>query len=594
MSLREIRVPDIGDFEGVDVIEVLVAPGDVIGKDDSLITLESDKATMEIPAPVAGRVSELKVAVGDRVSQGTPILALETGAADAAQASAGEPASQAGPSGDEVVHGNAAQPPGPDAAPEQHTEVLVIGAGPGGYTAAFRAADLGRQVTLVERYPTLGGVCLNVGCIPSKALLHVAGVIGATETLGAHGVRFAPPDIELDELRGWKDGVVKRLTDGLGRLARQRRIQVIQGEARFESERVSVIETGSGVKRIAFEHAIIAAGSRPARLPALPRDDPRVMDSTAALQLEAIPGRLLIVGGGIIGLEMACVYDALGSKITLAEFTDTLMPGCDRDLVRPLMRRITARYENIFLETRVTGVESHNDGLEVHFEGAAAPPAGRFDRLLVAVGRRPNGKALNAEAAGVSFDAHGFIPVDAQQRSNVAHIYAIGDIAGEPLLAHKATHQGKVAAEAIAGQRAAFDARAVPAVAYTDPEVAWMGLTEAQADRQHIAVDTAIFPWSASGRALGMGREDGLTKLLFDRETGRLLGAGMVGLHAGDLIAETVLALELGADAADLALSIHPHPTLSETIAFAAEIASGTVTDLYAPRKRPTALSPGR
>jgi dihydrolipoamide dehydrogenase len=468
---------------------------------------------------------------------------------------------------------------------ERRTEVLVIGAGPGGYTAAFRAADLGRQVTLVERYPTLGGVCLNVGCIPSKALLHVAGVIDAAETLGAHGVRFGPPTIELDVLRGWKDGVVKRLTDGLGQLARRRRITVIQGVARFASDHSVDIDSADGRQRLAFEQAIIAAGSQAARLQQVPYDDPRVMDSTDGLRLEAIPERLLVIGGGIIGLEMAGVYHALGARITVVELADTLVPGCDSDLVRPLLRRITQRYENIFMNTRVSRVEPREGGLEVYLEGPDAPASDRFDRILVAVGRRPNGHAVNAGAAGVKVNGGGFVPVDIQQRTNVPHIYAIGDIVGEPLLAHKATHQGKVAAEVIAGERVAFDARVIPSVAYTDPEIAWMGLTEEQARSEAVAVRKAVFPWTASGRALGMAREEGFTKLLFDKETGRLAGAGMVGLHAGDLIAETVLALEMGADAADIALSIHPHPTLSETIAFAAEIAEGTVTDLYAPRK---------
>jgi dihydrolipoamide dehydrogenase len=595
MPRKEVLVPDIGDFESVDVIEVLVSPGDEVQKEDSLITLESDKATMEIPSPHAGRVSELKVAVRDKVSQGSLILIMEVDET-AAEESAEETTAPKPEPAEEETHAKkkdtgkggaktSALDTKPDAETGLHTEVLVIGAGPGGYTAAFRAADLGKEVTLVERYPILGGVCLNVGCIPSKALLHVAGIIGATETLSMHGVQFGAPKIELDAVRSWKDDVVKRLTSGLSQLAQRRKVKVIQGVARFEAERVIIIDTDDGQKRMAFEHAIIAAGSQPATLPDMPKGDPRVMDSTDALELQSVPRRLLVIGGGIIGLEMASVYDALGAKITVVELTDMLIPGCDRDLVRVLEKRIKARYENIFLNTRVNKIEPQKSGLKVYFEGPDAPQSDRFDRILVAVGRRPNGKTVDAEAAGVKVDEHGFIPVDAEQRTNVPHIYAIGDIVGEPLLAHKATHQGKVAAEVIAGERVAFDARAIPSVAYTDPEVAWMGLTEDQAVKQDIAVNKATFPWAASGRALGMGRGEGFTKLLFDKESGRLLGAGMVGLHAGDLVAETVLALEINADATDIALSIHPHPTLSETIAFAAEIANGTVTDLYMPRK---------
>jgi dihydrolipoamide dehydrogenase len=590
MPIKEVRVPDIGDFDNVDVIEVLVSPGDDIGKEDSLITLESDKATMEIPSPHAGRVSELKVAVGDKVSRGSPILSMDVGETTTREQPAAPVPSAARAAEEQPEKKSAAKQTGAqpraDAQADRHTEVLVIGAGPGGYTAAFRAADLGKAVTLVERYPTLGGVCLNVGCIPSKALLHVAGVIGAAETLGAHGVHFGVPKIELDALRGWKDSVVRRLTDGLAQLAQRRGVKVIQGVARFTSDRSVEIESAEGQERLTFAHAIIAAGSRAATLPGMPYDDPRVMDSTGALQLTEIPKRLLVIGGGIIGLEMAAVYDALGAKVTVVELTGTLVPGCDRDLVRPLQKRIASRYENIFVNTRVSRAEPQKRGLQVYFEGPGTPASDRFDRVLVAVGRRPNSHAINAEAAGVRVDERGFIAVDTRQRTSVSHIFAIGDIVGEPLLAHKATHQGKVAAEVIAGERVVFDARAIPSVAYTDPEIAWMGLTETQASEQSIAVNKAVFPWTASGRALGMGREEGFTKLLFDQTTGQLLGAGMVGLHAGDLIAETVLALEMGAEAADIALSIHPHPTLSESIALAAEIADGSVTDLYAPRKR--------
>jgi dihydrolipoamide dehydrogenase len=589
MATRDVTVPDIGDFENVDVIEVLVGPGDEVREEDSLVTLESDKATMEIPSPYTGRVQEVRVGPGDKVSQGTAILTMDVSEEEQVRKSpetettAAEPASGTEPSQRRATPAHRPEAAGGHTGP--HTEVLVIGAGPGGYTAAFRAADLGKQVTLVERYPTLGGVCLNVGCIPSKALLHVAGVIGATETLRDHGVRFGSPKIDLDALRGWKDDVVRRLTDGLAQLAQRRKVNVIRGVARFSSDHAVTIESEGAEQQLEFEHAIIAAGSQAATLPGIPYEDPRIMDSTGALALEAIPRRLLVVGGGIIGLEMAAVYDALGARVTVVELTGALVPGCDPDLVRPLAKRIGQRYENIFLNTRVSRVEAQKSGLKVHFEGQRAPKAERFDRILVATGRRPNGHAINAESAGVRVDERGFIPVDAQQRTSVPHIHAIGDIVGEPQLAHKATHQGKVAAEVIAGERVAFDARAIPSVAYTDPEIAWMGLTEQQAKEQDVAVRKAVFPWAASGRALGMGRDDGFTKLLFDDDTGRLVGAGMVGLHAGDLIAEAVLALEMGADATDIGLSIHPHPTLSETIAFAAEIAEGTVTDLYVPRK---------
>jgi dihydrolipoamide dehydrogenase len=596
MPIKEVHVPDIGDFEQVDVIEVLVAPGDDVAREASLITLESDKAAMEIPCPYSGRVSEVKIAVGDKVSQGSPILTLAVDEDSAAETGKATPAPEAGT----PAQGKAPAEPTPEpkdetageapsakrARADWHTSVLVIGGGPGGYTAAFRAADLGKSVTLVERYPRLGGVCLNVGCIPSKALLHVAAVIGATETLADHGVRFGKPAIALDALRDWKQGIVKRLSDGLEQLARRRQVTLVQGVARFTGDHTIEIETDGERQRLEFEQAIIAAGSRATRPAGLAIEDPRVMDSTRALQLDEIPGRLLVIGGGIIGLEMACVYDALGARVTVVELTDRLITGCDRDLLRPLRKRIASRYENIYLGTRVSRIEPQTQGLEVYFDGPQAPVSDRFDRVLVAVGRRPNGDRLQADAAGIQVDERGFIPVDAQQRTNLSHIYAIGDIAGDPMLAHKATHQGKIAAEVIAGQPVAFEARAIPSVAYTDPEIAWMGLTETEAQEKGIAIDKAVFPWSASGRVLGLGRDDGFTKLLFDRSTGRLAGASMVGPHAGDLIAETVLALEMGADATDIALSIHPHPTLSETIAFAAEVAAGSVSDLYMPVER--------
>jgi dihydrolipoamide dehydrogenase len=465
------------------------------------------------------------------------------------------------------------------------TDVVVLGAGPGGYSAAFRAADLGKRVVLVERHAALGGVCLNVGCIPSKALLHVANVMDEARELAGAGVEYGEPKLDLPRLRAHTAGVVQRLTTGLEGLAKRRHVDVVQGEGRFVAPNRLAVEGPGGAQEIEFGHAVIAAGSRSVQLPGFP-DDPRIMDSTAALALPDVPQRLLVIGGGIIGLELATVYAALGSRITVVELLPELMTGADRDLVRPLQKRIEARYERILLGTRVTGVEATKDALRVHFEGADGASEGEFDRVLVAVGRTPNGDRVGAERAGVRVDERGFIPVDDQLRTNVPHIHAIGDVARPPLLAHKAVHEGKTAAEVIAGEKASFDARAIPAVAYTDPEVAWAGLTEAEAKARGIAVDKGAFPWAASGRALGIGRSDGLTKLLFSRETGRLVGAGIVGRGAGDLIAETVVALELGADAFDLGLSVHPHPTLSETIAFAAEMASGTITDLIPPRKR--------
>ena len=469
-------------------------------------------------------------------------------------------------------------------------EVVVLGAGPGGYTAAFRAADLGLRTVLVERYPTLGGVCLNVGCIPSKALLHAAAVIDGAAEMAAHGVEFGPPSIDPARLAGWKDTVVARLTRGLAGLAKQRKVEVVLGAGTFASpHRLSVAAPG-GTTEIGFERAIVAAGSRAAEIPGFPHRDPRLMDSTGALVLDAIPPRLLVIGGGIIGLEMATVYAALGSKVSVVELMDGLIPGCDRDLVRPLEQRIRSRYESIRLSTKVTGISPEASGLRVSFEGAEestdAPAEDTFDRVLVAVGRRPNGDRIGAEHAGLRVDEHGFIPADRQQRTNVDHIFAIGDVAGPPMLAHKATHEGKVAAEVCAGRKAGFDALAIPSVAYTDPEVAWTGLTETAAREQGVEFDKATFPWAASGRALGIGRSEGLTKVLFDRESGRLLGAGIVGPHAGELIAEATLAIEMGADARDIGLTIHPHPTLSETINFAAEMVEGTITDLYAPRRR--------
>ena len=464
-------------------------------------------------------------------------------------------------------------------------DVLVIGAGPGGYTAAFRAADLGLNVALVERFEALGGVCLNVGCIPSKALLHTAAVIEEAAAMEKHGVSFGAPVIDIDKLRSFKDGVVKKLTGGLAGMARQRKVEVIRGLAEFSGSHEVKIKTGDGERLLTFKNAIVAVGSRSLELPNMPWGDPRLMDSTAALTLEDIPGRLLVVGGGIIGLEMACVYDALGSEVTVVELTPGLMPGCDTDLVRPLERRIKKRYKAIHLETRVTGVDVADDALVAHFEGKHNGTE-KFDRVLVAVGRSPNGKRVNAEAAGIEVDERGFIAVDKQMRTNVPHIFAIGDVVGQPMLAHKATHEGKVAAEVCAGENSAFDARVIPSVAYTDPEIAWVGMTEAEAKESGMDFGVGKFPWAASGRALGNDRTEGFTKLLFDRKTSRIIGAGIAGPHAGDLIAECALAIEMGAEAEDIGLTVHPHPTLSETVALAAEVFEGTVTDLYIPKKK--------
>jgi dihydrolipoamide dehydrogenase len=569
----EVRVPDIGDFDDVPVIEILVSVGDSVGVEDPLVTLESDKATMDVPAPFAGVVSELTVSVGDRVSEGSLLLKLE-GSGDGAGPSeaAGEDAGAEA----EVVH----EPEPPRTPPagtdgERDFQVVVLGSGPGGYTAAFRAADLGLRTALIERHDALGGVCLNVGCIPSKALLHAARVIAETEEMAAHGVSFGTPKVDLPKLVQWKQGVVDRLTGGLVGLAKRREVEVIHGVGTLTgSSSLSV-----GDRQVTFENLIIAAGSEPARIPGLPEDE-RIIDSTGALSPASIPGRLLVIGGGIIGLEMACVYDALGAKVTVVEMLDHLLSGCDPDLVRVLSKRIGGRYEDVLLSSRADSIKPQKNGLKVEISGAGSR---MFDRVLVAVGRVPNGRAINAEAAGVNVDERGFIAVDSKLRTNVPGIYAIGDIVGEPLLAHKATHEAKVAAEVIAGLDVEFDAKTIPSVAYTDPEVAWMGLTETRAKADDIAYEKAVFPWSASGRALGLARDEGMTKLLFERESGRLLGAGIVGVGAGDLISEAVHALEMGANAEDIALTIHPHPTLSETIAFAAELQDGSITDLISP-----------
>jgi dihydrolipoamide dehydrogenase len=593
-SVIEVKVPDIGDYKDVPVIEVLVKPGDTIKKEDSLVTLESDKATMEVPAPEAGVVKELKVKLGDKVSEGVVLLLLESdGAAPAAKgpaAKAEAPAPKAeAPKPASAPAAPALAPAAPAAGPipkgDFHAEVMVLGSGPGGYTAAFRACDLGKKVVLVERYADLGGVCLNVGCIPSKALLHAARVIAEAEEMSHFGLKFNRPEIDLPALRTWKENVVAKGTKGLSGLAKQRKVQVVTGVAKFTSPHMIQVETADGKKTVSFDTCIIAAGSSVAKIPGFPYDDPRLLDSTSALELKDIPKRLLVIGGGIIGLEMATVYDALGSKITVVELLDGLIPGADRDIIRPLHKRIEKRYEGIYLKTKVSKIEATKEGLKATFEGEGAPQPQVYDRVLLSVGRRPNGKAIGAEAAGVLVNERGYIPVDRQMRTNVPHIYAIGDIVGEPMLAHKASYEGKLAAEVIAGHRAAFDARTIPSVAYTDPEVAWMGLTETMAKAQGTEIEKASFPWAASGRARATGRDEGVTKLIFDKSTHRLLGAAIVGPNAGELIAETVLALEMGADAEDIGLTIHPHPTLSETVFFAAEIAEGSITDLYMPKK---------
>ena len=623
-QLTEIKVPDIGDFKDVAVIEVLVQPGDTVKEETSLITLETDKASIEVPSPQAGVVKGLKVKVGDKVSEGSVILMLEPTAAEAAapaetaefasnpaavskqEEPAEKPASDVAPPSEKKEEGKApasvaapapesVAPPAATSVPQGdiHADVVVLGAGPGGYTAAFRAADLGKNVVLIERHPTLGGVCLNVGCIPSKALLHVAKVITDAEETAQQGIAFAKPGIEIDKLRGWKESIIGKLTKGLSGLAKQRKVKVVRGTGKLTSPNMIEVETSDGKKTVSFEHCIVAAGSTAARIPGFPYDDPRIIDSTGALKLEDIPKRMLIIGGGIIGLEMATVYDALGSRISVVELMDQLIPGADADLIRPLHKRIQKRYEAIYLKTKVTRIEALQEGLKVTFgggtEGSAAPEPQIYDRILMAVGRRPNGREIGAENAGITVNERGFIPVDKQLRTNVTHIFAIGDIAGEPMLAHKASHEGKLAAEIIAGgekmKSVTFDARAIPSVAYTDPEIAWMGLTETEAKKQGIEFEKAVFPWAASGRALAMARDEGMTKLILDKKTRRILGAGIVGINAGELISETVLGLEMGADMEDIGLTIHPHPTLSETVFFAAEIAEGTITDLYMPKK---------
>lgn len=587
MSLIDVKVPDIGEFQDVEVIEVICKVGETVAAEDPLISMESDKATMDVPSPVAGEICEIKVKAGDKVSEGSLILKLKAAENKDLESQKPSATRRSQDSGLAPQSSNLKTTVPYSGKADLTCDLLVLGSGPGGYTAAFRAADLGLNVVLVERYKQIGGVCLNVGCIPSKALLHAAKVIVETESMEEHGVSFGKPKINVDKLRAWKDGIVNQLTAGLKSLAKQRKVQIIAGSGEFvDPDHLCVTDAEAKKIIIHFENAIIAAGSQPVRLPFLP-EDPRILDSTGALQLREIPDHLLVLGGGIIGLEMAAVYHALGSKITIVEMLDSLMAGADRDMVRPLQKRISKQYENILLETRVTKVEAQKKGLKVHFEGKNAPEKPQiFDCILSSVGRNPNGFLVAAEKAGVEVDEEGFIATDSQMRTNVPHIFAIGDIVGQPMLAHKATHEGKVAAEVISGMKSHFDARAIPSVAYTDPEVAWAGITEEEAKKQDIAYGKGNFPWAASGRSLTLGRSEGMTKVLFEEVTNRVIGIGIVGLNAGDLIAEGVLAIEMGCDAQDMSSTIHPHPTLSETVTFAAEAFEGTITDLYLPKKK--------
>ena len=574
MAIQEIKVPDIGDFDAVPIIEIHVKVGDAVSAEDPIVTLESDKAAMDVPSPKSGIVKALHVKVDYKVGEGAVLLELEL------QEEAGAPSVAQRPKEDSVASGAKAQG-------DIHAGLVVLGAGPGGYTAAFRAADLGMDVVLIERWPVLGGVCLNVGCIPSKALLHAAKVVDEADEMKAHGISFGKPEVDIDALRGWKDGVVSKLVGGLSGLAKARKVRVIHGNAKFDgSNAIRVTAEDGTVQTVSFDKAVIAAGSEPVELPFIPHDDPRVMDSTGALELAEVPKRMLVLGGGIIGLEMATVYEALGAQITVVELMDGLMAGADPDLVKPWQKRMAPKFENIFLKTKVTNVTAMDTGLKVDFEGPDGTFTDVFDRILVSVGRIPNGKKINAEAAGVTVDDRGFIAVDKQMRTNVPSVFAIGDIVGQPMLAHKAVHEGKVAAEVAAGHKSAFDAKVIPSVAYTDPEVAWVGLTETEAKKQGKKVGKGVFPWAASGRSLANGRDEGITKVIFDPDTNRILGAGIVGSSAGDLIAEAVLAIEMGADAEDIALSIHPHPTLSETVAMATEMFDGTITDLMPPKRK--------
>ena len=584
-TLQEIKVPDIGDFKDVDIIEVLVAPGDEVNLEDPLITLETDKATMDVPAPAAGKIESVTVKVGDKISEGDVIATLAAQEAD--QPSTATPKTATVPQATTATSASSSVSTFSGNADVQ-AEVVVLGSGPGGYSAAFRAADLGKNTVLIERNPTLGGVCLNVGCIPSKALLHAAKVIDETQDFAKHGIKFSQPEIDLDALRDWKDSVVKRLTGGLKQLAKQRKVKVLNGYGRFlDSQHIEVSADDGNKTVVNFQQCIIAAGSEPVKLPFLP-EDPRIVDSTGALELQGIPERMLVIGGGIIGLEMATVYHSLGAKIEVVELLPQLMTGADPDIVRPFHNRVKKRYANIMLETKVTAVEATKEGLRVTFEGKKAPTEPQlYERILVAVGRTPNGNKLDADKAGIQVDERGFIPADKQLRTNVEHIFAIGDIIGQPMLAHKAVHEGHVAAEVCAGMKTFFDARVIPSVAYTDPEVAWVGITELEAKEQGINYGKGEFPWAASGRSLSLGRDEGKTKLIFDEDTHCIIGAGIVGPSAGDLIAEAALAIEMGCDAADIGLTIHPHPTLSESIGMSAEAFEGTITDLYLPKKKP-------
>jgi dihydrolipoamide dehydrogenase len=601
MANIELKVPDIGGYDDVPVIELLVAVGDTVKKDQGLVTLESDKATMEVPATAAGKVVELKVKVGDKLSEGSVVAIIEAeGAAAAAAPAASEaakPAKPAAPATPPPAAGAGATAAAPQAAAgtgrkaDVECRMLVLGAGPGGYTAAFRSADLGLDTVLVERYATLGGVCLNVGCIPSKALLHAAAVVDEARHASDYGIDFGQPKITLDKLRDYKDKVVGQLTKGLTGMARQRKVRVLEGVGKFVSPNEIEVVGAAGTQLVRFEQCIIAAGSQAVKLPGFPWDDKRVMDSTDALDLADVPKKLLVVGGGIIGLEMATVYRALGSEVTVVEFMDQLMPGADPDLVKPLADRLKKQGVAVHLKTKANGTEAQKSGLKVSFESAeAGKPAAiesqLFDRVLVAVGRAPNGGKIDAGKAGINVTDRGFIPVDRQMRTNVPHIFAIGDLVGNPMLAHKATHEGKLAAEVAAGEKKEWVARVIPSVAYTDPEIAWVGVTETEAKAKGLKVGIGKFPWAASGRAIGIGRTEGFTKLIFDEATHRIIGGGIVGVHAGDLITEITLAIEMGSEVHDIGHTIHPHPTLSESVGMAAEVYDGTITDLYLPKKK--------
>jgi dihydrolipoamide dehydrogenase len=585
----EVKVPDIG-HDNVPVIEVLVKVGDTVEKEQSLITLESDKATMEVPSSAAGVVKELKLKVGDEVSEGAVIVVLEVANDAAAAAPAAAPKAEAPKAAAPAPAPVAA--PAPTAAgasgrtPDIECKLVVLGSGPGGYTAAFRAADLGVDTVLVERYASLGGVCLNVGCIPSKALLHAAAVIDEAEAMAAHGVSFGAPKIDLDKLRGFKTKVVGQLTGGRAGMAKARKVRTVQGTGAFVSPNELEVQTNEGVKLIRFENSIIAAGSQSVKLGMFPWDDERILDSTRALEMKDVPKKLLVVGGGIIGLEMATVYSALGSEVTVVEFMDQIIPGADADLIKPLAKRLGGRLKGIHLKTKVVSATATKKGIEVGYEGDSIPETTLFDRVLVSVGRSPNGGRIGADKAGVAVTERGFINVDTQMRTNVPHIFAIGDLVGQPMLAHKATHEAHVAAEVVAGLKSHFDARVIPSVAYTNPEIAWVGVTEREAKEKGLKVGVGKFPWAASGRAIGIDRTEGFTKLIFDEETHRIVGGGIVGVNAGELISELALAIEMGSEAADIALTIHPHPTLGESVGMAAEVYEGTITDLYIPKKK--------